>query len=244
MKCPDCEGKVSSKAQACPHCGCPIEVNTQKPVRDGAPQKKQKSKEQKKAEFRSQILSEYLGYGFNADSSFGSVLDKLSLDVPIVEQLPFREPQPFSWKNIFKSSYDVAREWDSMREPDLDDAIEHMKETIEWWWNNDLSVCKSNCKSVDTFLKKWEDSEGYDYYGNKKGDEKKLRNWIFGEKVTVDELIDKWSDILFSRPKKKKAKASTENNNVSQNEQLKQLTAVQRASFAQRQIDNNMDSFF
>lgn len=33
IQCPECEGKVSDKAQACPHCGCPISSASQEPAR-------------------------------------------------------------------------------------------------------------------------------------------------------------------------------------------------------------------
>lgn len=35
IRCPECEGKVSDKAQACPHCGCPI--TSQEPARPHIP---------------------------------------------------------------------------------------------------------------------------------------------------------------------------------------------------------------
>ena len=36
IQCPECEGKVSDKAQACPHCGCPISLSLE-PARPHTP---------------------------------------------------------------------------------------------------------------------------------------------------------------------------------------------------------------
>lgn len=142
IKCPECELQVSDKAIACPHCGCPIDVEATKRIK-----RKKNNKRRRLPNGFGQITKvngKYLRKPYRARVTIG----KNEYGKPIVKDL-----KPICFFETYNDAYEALVEYN--KNPyDLDGSTMTIKELYEKWTDYYFETLESDA-SKRTIRSAW-----------------------------------------------------------------------------------------